>query len=135
MKIEITDKLYSDILEYCKVNNIPDVDKFIKKIVNQGFTTEKWGVIGENKEVKKEIIEKIIISAITTDPEIKIIEKIIVSAITNEETKIIYTGDNKNVVNVIYNVNVKPTKEPKINTTNQNKDNIDLYGERNIRKV
>lgn len=149
MKIELPEKIYNEIKEYCRANSIDDVDKFIRKILNQGFTTEKWGVIGDNKEPKKEVVEKIIISAITTEPEIKIIEKIIysgvtkepeikiiekliVSAITTEETKIIYTGESKNVINYVYNINVK---DPQIKKTVEKKDNIDLYGERNVRKI
>lgn len=108
MKIDISDKLYSDIVEYCKTNNIDDVNKFIKKIINQGFTTEKWGTLN-NKESKKEIVEKIIISAITVQPEIQIVEKIIISAVTNQEV-------------------VKKIVTDKT-------DNVDLYGERNVRKI
>jgi hypothetical protein len=132
MKIEITDKLYTDIVEYCKINNIEDVDKFIKRIINQGFTTEKWGTMSDTNNPKKEVVEKIIISAITTPPEIKIVEKIVVSAITNEQTKIVYSGDNKDVINVVYNINIKePITKPII----EKKDNTDLYGERNVRKI
>ena len=163
MKIELPEKIYDEIKEYCRVNNIDDVDKFIRKILNQGFTTEKWGVIGENKEPKTEIIEKIIISAITSEPEIRIVEKVIISAITtnpetkvvekivysgtsqpeikivekivvsattNEVTKFVNTGDS---INYIYNVYVKP-EQPKKEIIKPN-DNIDLYGERNIRKT
>jgi hypothetical protein len=146
MKVELPEKIYDEIKEYCRVNNIDDVDKFIRKILNQGFTTEKWGVIGENKEPKKEIVEKIIISAITvepeikvvekiiysatSEPEIKIVEKIIVSATTNEITKYVNTGES---ITHIYNVYVKPESQKKI--INKPNDNIDLYGERNIRKT
>lgn len=164
MKVELPEKIYDEIKEYCRVNSIDDVDKFIRKIVNQGFTTEKWGVIGENKEPKTEIIEKIvekiIISAITSEPEIKIVEKIVVSAITSEpEIKIIYTGETSepeikivekivvsattnevtkyintgDSINYVYNVYVKPDQPKK--EINKSKDNIDLYGERNIRKT
>ena len=94
MKIEITDKLYSDIVEYCKVNNIEDVDKFIKRIINQGFSAEKWGTIGKDEKIKTEI---------------KIVEKIIISAVTSQQI------------------------EEKIVT--EKTDNIDLYGERNVRKI
>lgn len=164
MKVELPEKIYDEIKEYCRVNNIDDVDKFIRKILNQGFTTEKWGVIGENKEPKTEIIEKIvekiIVSAITIEPEIKIVEKIIVSAVTaepeirivytgeslepeikivekviisattNEVTKIVNTGDS---INYVYNIYVKP-EQPKKEII-KSKDNVDLYGERNIRKT
>jgi hypothetical protein len=78
MKIEITDKLYTDIVEYCKMNNIEDVDKFIKRILNQGFATEKWGTMSDTNTPKKE-----------------------------------------------------PITEP----ITEKKDNIDLYGERNVRKI
>ena len=160
MKVELSDKIYDDIKEYCRVNHIDDIDKFIKKIVNQGFTTEKWGVIGKNKEPKTEIIEKIIISAITAPPEIKIVEKIVytsdtkepeikivysagtkeivekivISAVTKEETKIIYSGNNKSVINYVYNINAVD-KKSKTEVTNQPTENIDIYGERKIRKV
>lgn len=147
MKIELPEKIYDEIKEYCRVNNIDDVDKFIRKILNQGFTTEKWGVIGDNKEPKKEVIEKIIISAITiepeikiiekiiytgqtTEPEIKIVEKIVFSATTNEVIKFVNTGQS---INYIYNLYSKPEKVKKeVSNTNIN---IDLYGERNIRKT
>lgn len=163
MKVELPEKIYDEIKEYCRVNNIDDVDKFIRKILNQGFATEKWGVIGENKESKKEIVEKIIISAITSEPEIKIVEKIIYSAVTSEPEirvveKIIYSGTGEpeikfvekivisattnqitkfvntgNSINYVYNVFVKPEKEKKI--MDKPNDNIDLYGERNARKT
>lgn len=150
MKVELPEKIYDEIKEYCRVNNIDDVDKFIRKILNQGFTTEKWGVIGENKEPKKEIIEKIvekiIISAVTVEPEVRVVEKIIysgtgepevkfvekivLSATTNEITKYVNTGDT---INYVYNVYVKPEPQKKI--INKTNDNTDLYGERNIRKT
>ena len=159
MKIELPEKIYDEIKEYCRVNNIDDIEKFIRKIVNQGFTTEKWGVIGENKEPKTEIVEKIVISAITKEPEIKIIEKVIISAVTtdpeiriiysgtgepqikfiekivvsattNEITKYVNTGDS---INYIYNVYAK--SEPQKKIINKTNDNSDLYGEGNIRKT
>ena len=146
MKVELPEKIYDEIKEYCRVNNIDDVDKFIRKILNQGFATEKWGVIGDNKEPKKEIVEKIIISAITSEPEIRVVEKIIysgtgqpeikfvekiiISATTNEITKYVNTGDS---VTYTYNVYTKP--EPQKKVINKTNDNIDLYGERNVRKT
>lgn len=167
MKVELPEKIYDEIKEYCRVNNIDDVDKFIRKILNQGFTTEKWGVIGENKEPKREIVEKIvekiIISAITSPPEIQIVEKVIISAVTTEPEirvveKIIYSGtvepeikfvekivvsaitnevtkivNSGDTINYVYNVYVKP-EQPKKEITKPN-DNNDLYGERNIRKT
>lgn len=163
MKVELPEKIYDEIKEYCRVNNIDDVDKFIRKILNQGFTTEKWGVIGENKEPKKEIVERIIISAVTSEPEIRVVEKIVYSAVTVEPEvrvveKIIYSGTGEpevrfvekivisattneittvvntgDTINYVYNVFVKPEPQKKI--IDNSRDNADLYGERNIRKA
>lgn len=126
MKVEISEKIYDDIKKYCTSNNIDDIEKFINKIINQGFTTEKWGTIGGDKNVKPQIVEKIIISAVTSEPEIKIVEKIIISAVTSEETKIVSTGES---INYVYNIYVKPDEIKK------NNSNSDLYGENNIRKI
>lgn len=164
MKIELSEKIYDEIKEYCRLNNIDDVDKFIRKILNQGFTAEKWGVIGDNKEPKKEIIEKIIISAITTQPEIKIIEKVVISAITADPEikiieKIIYSGNNlepeikfveKIIISAVTNettkiintgqsinyfYNVYTKPDKPKKEINKPTPNTDLYGERNIRKT
>jgi hypothetical protein len=57
MKVEIKDKLFKDIEQYCKTNNIEDIDKFINKILNQGFAGEKYGSLEpKEKNIKKEII-------------------------------------------------------------------------------
>lgn len=77
MKIEIKEKMYSEIQKYCEINNIDDITKFINKILNQGFSAEKWGVPTNSKsKVVEKIVEKIIISAITQEPQkIEIKEK------------------------------------------------------------
>lgn len=66
-KIDIKDKVYDEINQFCKSNNIEDVNKFINKILNQGFAAEKWGSIGPTQP---KIIEKIIISAVTQEQQI-----------------------------------------------------------------
>lgn len=41
--IEIKPKLYKDITDYCKLNNIPDVNAFIEKLIRDGFAVKKYG--------------------------------------------------------------------------------------------
>lgn len=116
MKIDIKETMYSEIQKYCEVNNIENVDKFIGKILNQGFTAEKWGTIGENKpQVIEKIVEKIIISAITQDPQI------------------IYTGESINVAKYEINVVQQPKEEKK--DIEFPIDNTDFYGEQNFRQI
>lgn len=41
--IEINGKLHKEILEYCKTNNIEDVNSFINECVRDGFSVKKYG--------------------------------------------------------------------------------------------
>ena len=42
--MEIPSKLQKEINEYCKANNIDDVNTFMLKILIQGFNIEKYGL-------------------------------------------------------------------------------------------
>ncbi len=68
MKQKSTLILDDEFIQYCKLNNILDVEKFAKEIFNKGFTLFKYGdkpllkiepaeIISKEKEEK---IEKII---------------------------------------------------------------------------
>jgi hypothetical protein len=71
MKIEITVK--EEIVEYCRVNEIPDISKFINKILLQGYTIEKFGVSPYKTTEVEKIVEKEVIKEvyITDDEEVK----------------------------------------------------------------
>lgn len=47
--------LDDEFIQYCKLNNITDIDKFARKVFNQGFTIIKYG---DKPMVKKEIKEE-----------------------------------------------------------------------------
>ena len=47
-----------DLTDYCKLNNIEDVDKFFQQCFKQGFDIKKYGLLGENNERVVEYIEK-----------------------------------------------------------------------------
>lgn len=71
--MEIPKKLKDEIWEYCRLNDISNVDDFIIKMIRQGYTTEKFGAtplgFGEVKEVEK------IVEVIREIPVEKVIEK------------------------------------------------------------
>ena len=71
MKIEITVK--EEIVEYCRVNEIPDISKFINKILLQGYTIEKFGVSPYKTTEVEKIVEKEVIKEvyITDDSQSK----------------------------------------------------------------
>lgn len=41
--MELPNELKNEIWDYCRANNITNVDGFMLKMLKQGFSTEKWG--------------------------------------------------------------------------------------------
>ena len=68
MEIKLTSSQLSSVNEYCKLNNIEDVDKFITKCYTEGFNIKKYGLLGDDsgktgiigeKQVEIEVIREI----------------------------------------------------------------------------
>jgi len=57
--VNIDNKLLSEIVEYCRFNNIDDLDGYLNKILQTGFNIDKYGMyqpsIKQNK-VNNEVI-------------------------------------------------------------------------------
>ena len=113
--MKIPKKIEKEIIEYCKINNIEDVDGFILEKVTTGFNIEKYGnapfiqeVVIEKevpvetiKEVviEKEIPVEIIKEVIKEIPiEKEIIKEIIVEkeVLIVDDEKIISMGEENN---------------------------------------
>ena len=67
-RIELTNSQLTSVNEYCKLNDIEDIDKFIVKCFTGGFNTTKYGLLGddsgktsivEEKQVEIEVIREI----------------------------------------------------------------------------
>ena len=118
--IEIKDN--KDVYEYCRLNGITDINKFIQECFKQGYDIKKYGLIGntggiEEKRVEIEVIrekrvevpvevikevEKIVevpIEIIKEIPVDKVVIKEVVKEIPVEKivTKIEYISDNSQV--------------------------------------
>ena len=93
--MEIPKKLKDEIWEYCRMNDIPNIDEFIIKMVQQGYTVEKFGATpigtGEVTEVEK-IVEKIV-----EVPVEKIVEKTIEVPVEKIVEKEVYITDDEQV--------------------------------------
>ena len=61
-----------DLTDYCKLNDIEDVDKFFQKCFKRGYDIERYGLIGNNTEKIIEYVEKEIPIEV-----IKYVEKIV----------------------------------------------------------
>jgi hypothetical protein len=57
--MEIPKKLKDEIEDYCKLNNIINIDEFMLKLLRRGFTVEKYGATPASNQVEK-IVEKIV---------------------------------------------------------------------------
>jgi len=124
--MKIPKKLKEEIWEYCRVNNISNIDEFTIKMIQQGFTVEKFGAtpfgegVGEVKEVEKIVevpVEKIVE---------KIVEKTIEVPVEKIVEKEIYITDDKEVQNLSNKNNdlVEEVKELKEKLSDKTKDNL-----------
>ena len=89
--MEIPYELKEEITEYCRLNSIDDTQKFMVKMIRQGYTVEKYGtspIVPQviEKEVEK-IVEKIVevpVEVVVEKEVIKEVEKIVEKIITDD---------------------------------------------------
>ena len=95
-QIKLTDSQLKSVREYCKLNNIEDVDKFITKCYTEGFNIKKYGMIGDDTtptiietEVIKEVIKEIPVEVIKYIDREVIKEVIVEVPVHSVEEKIV----------------------------------------------
>ena len=86
-QIKLTSSQLSSVNEYCKLNNIEDVDKFITKCYTEGFNIKKYGLLGDDsgktgivgeKQVEIEVIREIRVEVpVEVIKEIEVIKEVI----------------------------------------------------------
>ena len=94
-QIKLTSNQLKSVQEYCKLNNIEDVDKFISKCYTEGFNINKYGLLGDDsgktgivgeKQVEIEVIREIRVEVpvevikevyITDDKELERLKKLV----------------------------------------------------------
>jgi hypothetical protein len=104
-------QIIKSLLDYCTINNIDDVDVFIKKCFSTGFNIEKYGLLGkplndgENDLKTVEVEEKYVIKEVIVEKRVEVpvevikeVEKIVevIKEVPVEKvvTKIEYISDN-----------------------------------------
>jgi hypothetical protein len=76
--VDVPQELKDEIWDFCRVNNITNLDSFTVNLIKQGFAIEKYG----NSPIPPQIVEKEVIKEIEVIKEVekpieKIIEKIV----------------------------------------------------------
>jgi hypothetical protein len=125
--MEIPTNLKDEIWNYCRVNNITNIDEFTLKLLKQGFTVEKYGATPvSNQKIIEKIVEKIV-----EVPVEKIVEIAPVDLKLSEGMKehLVLIARCQEELKTYSNLNAELTKQLEIEQKkNQNKQ--DLYGER-----
>jgi len=104
-KITLNKQNQKELNDYCKLNNIEDIDKFFQKCFKRGYDIERYGLIGDKTEKIIEYVEKEIPIEV-----IKYVEKETIKEVPIEVIK-----EVEKIVEVIKEVPV----EQKIFSTNE----------------
>ena len=137
----INKKILQAVSAYCKLNNIEDVDDFIKKCFQSGFNIEKSGLLGKTlnegeKDLKtgivgeKQVIKEVIVEKIVEVPVevIKEVEKVV--------TKIEYISDKKIENNLNKTITKKDEEISKLSQTlDELRRNLDIPVDDNKTKM
>lgn len=89
--MEIPKKIKDEIWDYCRINDISNIDDFTLKLIKTGFTVEKFGATPQSIEkiVEKEV-EKIV--EVIKEVPIEVIKELIVEKVVEKE---VYITDNE----------------------------------------
>lgn len=128
--IKLTESQKKDILSYCKVNDIEDVDKFVKDCFRQGFDVKKYGLLGDEnpsktggeqeKWVEKEVIKEIRVEVpVEVIKEVEIIKEIIVEKpveklVEKIITKTEFVSDDTKVNELLSKIQELENKQPEV---------------------
>jgi hypothetical protein len=126
--MEIPKELNNEIWEYCRANNITNIDDFTLRLLKQGFTSEKFGSTPMIKTIEKEV-EKIV-----EVPVEKIVEKIVEVPVNMVDTEL--TENVKKYMELYNTCQSELTKALSLNETltkelevEKQKNKKDIYGE------
>jgi hypothetical protein len=137
-RIELTSSQLSSVNEYCKLNNIEDVDKFITKCYTEGFNINKYGLLGDDsgktgivgeKQVEIEVIREIRVE-VPVEKIVEVIKEVVkyveVPVEIIKEVEVIQYVEKE----VIKEVPVEIIKEKIVNVIQEVFPNIDKIGDK-----
>ena len=114
-QIKLTASQLSSVKEYCKLNNIEDVDKFITKCYTEGFNIKKYGLLGDDSGktgiVGEKQVEIEVIREIRVEVPVEIVKYVEVPVEIIKEVEVIQYVDRE----VVKEVTVEIIKEKIVN--------------------
>jgi hypothetical protein len=129
-QIKLTHSQLSSVNEYCKLNNIEDVDKFITKCYTDGYNIQKYGLLGDDSEkiggIEEKQVEIEVIREIRVEVPVEIVKYVEVPVEIIKEIEVIQYVDRE----VIKEVPVEIIKEKIVNVIQEVPvPNIDKIGD------
>jgi hypothetical protein len=133
VEIKLTHTQLKSVQEYCKLNNIEDVNKFITKCYTEGFNIKKYGLLGDDSEkiggVEEKQVEIEVIKEIRVEVPVEVIKEVVkyveVPVEIIKEVEVIQYVDKE----VIKEVPVEIIKEKIVNVIQEVVPNIDKIGD------
>lgn len=110
--MELPKDIHNEIWDYCRLNNITNVDQFILNMVKQGFNVEKYGTSPILPQViEKEVVKEIEVEKVIEVPVEKVVEKIVEVPIEKIVEKTIEVPIEKIVEKEVYITNDEEVKK------------------------
>jgi hypothetical protein len=114
-QIKLTSSQLNSVKEYCKLNNIEDVDKFITKCYTEGFNIKKYGLLGDDSGktdiVGEKQVEIEVIREIRVEVPIEVIKEVIVEVPVTNIDKICDKPESNDKVKLLQETLQKLRKE------------------------
>ena len=131
MGIKLTTSQLKSVQEYCKLNNIEDVDKFISKCYVDGFNIKKYGLLGDDSEkiggIEEKQVEIEVIKEIRVEVPVEVVKYVEVPVEIIKEVEVIQYVDRE----VVKEVPVEIIKEKIVNVIQEVPvPNIDKIGDK-----
>ena len=115
MELKLTTSQLKSVQEYCKLNNIEDVDDFISKCFTNGLNIEKYGLLGDNSGktgiVSEKQVEIEVIREIRVEVPVEVVKYVEVPVELIKEVEVIQYVDRE----VVKEVPVEIIKEKIVN--------------------
>jgi hypothetical protein len=129
VEIKLTHSQLKSVQEYCKLNNIEDVDKFITKCYTEGFNIKKYGLLGDDSGkiggIEEKQVEIEVIREIRVEVPVEVVKYVEVPVEIIKEVEVIQYVEKE----VIKEVPVEIIKEKIVNVIQEVVPNIDKIGD------